>query len=395
MKLVEEMSEASRVATLESVLSRAVTAALSDSCAVEGDDLTSVAAAVLAGREDDATPVLRRRLLALHKLVDTTTEALSRRLKKEPTSRAGFLRSLDELVGSPPANSAWDDHHQWLKLRLIAMRLRPWPEVDPKWSDDELLAWLQTTNTPDQFQAVYRQGSIDALVERGWELDMARCYAMLSAHGPALAKALRERDSSIAACIHALYDCIYLRTTLPGNEQVPMLYRHLTGSYSLSEVDSRWLSLETPDRTGFRGLCSSGITVADCDAANFGENGYLRRYHKDDSTTFHPEDSDVVGFVSCVQDDEGAHSAILTYSDKTGAFPPNTLFRLKEVKPPGGWEAPGGVFPKQRLLVPAGRVLNPGWADACARSSWHFTPIRFAEREHSRTAASRWSRRPT
>ena len=31
--------------------------------------------------------------------------------------------------------------------------------------------------------------------------------------------------------------------------------------------------------------------------------------------------------------------------------PPNTLFRFKELKEPGTWEAPGGVFPQQRLIV--------------------------------------------
>ena len=62
-----------------------------------------------------------------------------------------------------------------------------------------------------------------------------------------------------------------------------------------------------------------------------------------------PQHSDVVCFVSFADDEHGAHSAIIT-SDTSGDFPPNTLFRLKNVVEAGGWEAPGGTFPQQRLL---------------------------------------------
>ena len=51
----------------------------------------------------------------------------------------------------------------------------------------------------------------------------------------------------------------------------------------------------------------------------------------------------MVGFVSRAEDESGAHAAVLTYTDLTGAFPPNCLFRLQEVIPAGKWEAPGGV----------------------------------------------------
>jgi hypothetical protein len=62
-----------------------------------------------------------------------------------------------------------------------------------------------------------------------------------------------------------------------------------------------------------------------------------------------PQDSDIVCFVSLPDDEHGAHSAIVTM-DASGDFPPNTLFRLRTVYGPGQWEAPGGVFPHQRLL---------------------------------------------
>ena len=63
-----------------------------------------------------------------------------------------------------------------------------------------------------------------------------------------------------------------------------------------------------------------------------------------------PQDSDIVCFESSADDEHGSHSAIVT-SEAAGDFPPNTLFRLKGVVDPGRWEAPGGCFPMQRLLV--------------------------------------------
>jgi len=63
-----------------------------------------------------------------------------------------------------------------------------------------------------------------------------------------------------------------------------------------------------------------------------------------------PQASDVICFESNADDEHGAHSAIVM-SEHGGDFPPNTLFRLSRIVPPGEWEAPGGVFPAQRLLV--------------------------------------------
>ena len=166
---------------------------------------------------------------------------------------------------------------------------------------------------------------------------------------------------------------MYLRAKSEGDhETAPMLYRHLRGAIgSLVAVDEQWATIETPDHTGFCGLCSSGITVGDCDPANFGEGGYLQAFRKDKSTTYTLQDSDVVGFVSRVEDESGIHSAILTYNDQTGAFPPNTLFRLQEVKAPGTWEAPGGkgIFPRQRLLVVTATYLIPKGGTSLLRTS--------------------------
>jgi len=70
-----------------------------------------------------------------------------------------------------------------------------------------------------------------------------------------------------------------------------------------------------------------------------------------------------VGFLSRAADEVGAHAAVLTYTDSTGIFPPNTLFRLREVCAPGTWKAPGGTFPQQRLLIVTATYLLPSSDD--------------------------------
>lgn len=296
---------------------------------------------------------LQLQMLHLTKELRKTKIALAESMDDaKPTSRAGFFRSLDELIGEPPVGQSWQD--QWCALRSISMRTKPAEGVDPSWSDSELLAYLAVHQGIVKFQAQFRQGSIDDLTKRGWTPGMAQTYGMLSCQGAHLARALRERDRSVAACLHGLYECMCARSKLQSAPS-PMLYRHLTsssgGHFSLSDVEPEWATVDKPDLTGFAGLCSSGITVADCDPTNFSVGGYCRRYAGKTGVTYICEDSDVVGFMSRPEDSNGAHTAVMTYNDQTGAFPPNTLFRLKEVRMPGTWEAPGGVFPQQRLLI--------------------------------------------
>ena len=58
----------------------------------------------------------------------------------------------------------------------------------------------------------------------------------------------------------------------------------------------------------------------------------------------------MVCFESSEEDEGGMHAAAAISKGK-GAFPPNTLFRLKEVKEAGEWTAPNGLCVQQRLLV--------------------------------------------
>eukprot|EP00966_Prymnesium_polylepis_P098392 2278515-Prymnesium_polylepis.1 len=295
-------------------------------------------------------------------------DALAAKNTEVASSRAGYLRCLNELIGEAPAGVSWDDEEPWFELRTIAIRIMTdderrkfWETWSPDFQDADRLEWLKQTNAPELIQRRFRQSSIDDLIKRGWAKGDARCYAMLSHQGPALAEAMRQQPPQAAACVYALCDCIWRNRKGPSSDDAlpPMLFRHLRGFNSLARVDPKWEKLETPDRTGFRGLCSNGITVADCDPDNFGQDGYRRRFAQGGEIKYITEDSPVVGFVSRDEDATGAHSAVLTYTETTGMFPPNTLFRLKEVKEPGTWRAPGNVYPKQWLLVVTATFLPP------------------------------------
>lgn len=66
-----------------------------------------------------------------------------------------------------------------------------------------------------------------------------------------------------------------------------------------------------------------------------------------------------MGFESRANDEHGMHSAVMLECETRGAFPPNTLFRLKKIFEPGTWQAPGGAFPQQRLLLVTATFRTP------------------------------------
>jgi len=130
----------------------------------------------------------------------------------------------------------------------------------------------------------------------------------------------------------------------------PKLYTHLTGRSSLSSNEPNWEYILIPDQTGFRGLTSSALVTADCDPNRMELDGHM---------AFNPGvmrreavDSDVVCFEPQRNDEHGfAHEPVM-FAEHFGSFPPNTLFRVRDVLEPGTWEAMvPGLFPRQRLIV--------------------------------------------
>ena len=298
--------------------------------------------------------------------------ALNRLLVAAPaTSRAGHLRALPELIGPPPNDRTWQD--EWVKLKAESYRLSGQGEETVE--EDE--AYVREHDPIDKY--IQQEGvaaDIQHLVDQGWPPDRAQVYALLFTCVDALGRALGQRDPCYSASMYALCEALFAqrqgaeddadvakrrmqmtprRPDADGRRRSALpqpMYAHLHGLFSLAERDPAWESLETPDGTGFRGLTSSALVHASWDPRLFTEAGFsVTTTNPQDSTQFLlvPQDSDVVCFVSMPDDEHGAHSAIVT-ADSSGDFPPNTLFRLKNICDPGGWEAPGGVRPMQRLL---------------------------------------------
>ena len=65
-----------------------------------------------------------------------------------------------------------------------------------------------------------------------------------------------------------------------------------------------------------------------------------------------PQDSDVVCIKSAPADAHGWHSAIMTYNEENGAFPPQTLYRVREIVPAGTRILPSG---------PSGDGIGDSW----------------------------------
>lgn len=154
-----------------------------------------------------------------------------------------------------------------------------------------------------------------------------------------------------------------------------------------------------PDAAGFCGLTASSMVTANHRADCFGDAGYLV-FGKD------PAPGDIVCFEPLPADEHGEHTPIVikkeTFDDGTtttsgaarhpphlgtlptgmasalldhnrislhlpvsrhlphvGAFPPNTLFRLRKTESAGSWLAPNGKYPRCRLLVLTATYRKP------------------------------------
>ena len=132
-----------------------------------------------------------------------------------------------------------------------------------------------------------------------------------------------------------------------------MLYWPLgPGPGSLLKNEPSWGHLQSPDRTGFCGITAAAPTVCNAAKECMSPEGFcMRLTHADGRVEYKLVDSDIVGFESAPDDEHGYHTAVMLEDTDRGVFPPNTLFRLKRVVEAGFWEGPGGVYPKQRLLI--------------------------------------------
>jgi hypothetical protein len=179
-------------------------------------------------------------------------------------------------------------------------------------------------------------------------------YCLLGSASNALTAALSERSGRYAACCYALCDALW--EMHDPRQSVPPMYWHRTGEQSLTADDPIWSSLEDPDDTGCCGVTCRSLVLTARMPESFSKKGLATRMADGVAVKMVTVDSDIVCFESQPTDAFGAHTAVLTTSKGNGSFPPNTRFVLKEIKPPGTWEAPSDgrglpVRPMQRLLV--------------------------------------------
>ena len=281
---------------------------------------------------------LRAALVSAQNSVDALEEALpSLTASRGGSTRSGHLRTLTEQIGARPQRKWQED---WAALTEETLELQPW--LSSKAASERDVATKQATD-------VKTQSDIAGLVADGWPESRAATYILLHARKAAIARALRDGSRVYAAATYALCDAIYSQHADSGASHIEaMLYSHVDGLSGLALNEPKWRDLETPDRTGFRGHTSSSLVSADCDPGRFSAAGHCA--FDSAAGMLVPQDSDVVGFLPKADNNDGAHSAV-SQGAMYGCFPPNTLFRLREVKAAGTWVAPGGARPKQRLLV--------------------------------------------
>lgn len=309
-----------------------------------------------------------------------------------PTSGAGYLRRLDDLIGAAPAGSAW------MGTELPAMLSEECHErgedifaVKKKFSFEA----YETRLTPF--------GKIERDVVAG-QMQISKEDAQLVSaitasegyYSAPMARALREEQSKFAGATH--YICGVLARQLAAqleegaDKKLPktqVLYRHLHGKSSLVDVDPEWEKIERADRTGFQGIVSTSIIRATCAKACLGNTDGFSPSIGD--APKRPMKSAVVRFEippdDKVDKKQGTfHSPIMIGRD-TGIFPPNTLFRLNKTEETGFFakDADGGNhWIKQRCLVVSATFQSPGKgtdADGCGKMSAPVVTLQYGNRE--------------
>ena len=83
--------------------------------------------------------------------------------------------------------------------------------------------------------------SVAPLIDMGWSKDDAMTFQCLSWPGPrsAIALCLTASDPSLSACTYALSSVLFRQAKVQAQAglEMPKLYRHLRGLFSLEEAD--------------------------------------------------------------------------------------------------------------------------------------------------------------
>jgi len=249
----------------ESPLARAAVAA--------AEKLLELAASEQAGKPAPAA-MLRVALQTMAAAAATISEKLTALLPAAPkSSRAGYLRTLQEIIGNRPARSwrteEWAPMLMELKIsndelaqrggRWVATHHYKWGTGEVAAGDEVDLEWIKRHESVDALAGAARwKRDIELAVEAGWDHEEAQQLHLLLIPRAAMSRALASRVPCYAAATYALCDVFTARVNAQRRmkQLPPTVYRLLAGESSLAEADPAWERLEEPDATGFRGLCS-------------------------------------------------------------------------------------------------------------------------------------------
>ena len=318
--------------------------------------------------------------LDLHDLVaafcsaSTATDEAVRMLDDaRHTSRSTHLRPLSDLIPRPPPWRTWEA--EWIELSVEHHRLT---------GTLRDAAWVSRYESIEKLAATTSQC---APVAAGWSREDSLAFQCLQMRRPPLARAVLRGEERFAASVYTLATILArqaARQRAAGSTNMPpVLYKNLRGLHSLEGSDQRWELLERceADETGFIGFSCASLVTAACRPECFVEAGYAAstsQYALRDDV-YLPQDSPVVAFESAAEDAFGLHEAI-ALSDTVGAFPPNTLFRLRRIDRQG-FTAPNGVFVRQPLITVSATYrapLGPGHG-ICAKLCSSATSLMYGD----------------
>ncbi len=235
---------------------RAACVVLAGAAADAAEAALAAAAAVTAaageheGTGDAAAISALRRAVCTLSLAQATADAALQRLVDAgaPTSRAGYLRSLPELLPPPLSASVWRE--EWPSLFAENLHLTG-GDVSGGEIHDE--AWAREHEPLPKWLAKL-EGDIEAMMALGAPRDEAEAFVLLNSKRFALAGRLRAREPTFAASTYALVDAIVAQALRQGAGVAVPLYYNLRGLNSLVRGDPAWEAVLTPDSTGFQGV---------------------------------------------------------------------------------------------------------------------------------------------
>eukprot|EP00322_Chrysochromulina_rotalis_P013764 CAMPEP_0115837498 /NCGR_PEP_ID=MMETSP0287-20121206/5250_1 /TAXON_ID=412157 /ORGANISM="Chrysochromulina rotalis, Strain UIO044" /LENGTH=718 /DNA_ID=CAMNT_0003291007 /DNA_START=17 /DNA_END=2173 /DNA_ORIENTATION=+ len=293
------------------------------------------------------------------------------------SSRAAYLQTLQEQIGPPPART-WQEEWHAINVERLLLLGNDKEDLPSYPSIEDMLRMAS--------------GNISLCVSEGqWEREQAECFWCLQAESAPISKALSEGSARYAASTYAfsgaLFSVVQARSrTLPTPAQLPPpTYYPLRGKYSLCARDANWDRLEEPDVNGFCGLTSSAPVKTTGIAAHFTPSGLGVNIKVDGCSQLKVQDSPVVMFESALPDDHGMHAPVTILPGEFEChFPPNTLFRLVRTEE-DGFDAPGGVRVRQRLLVVRATYREPmagsGGVDAPSKLCGYPVTLKYGDRQ--------------